>query len=172
MLEQSRNDRPSGELEAHGDRSSAESLSELVGPGLDGARAVLEDEPLAIVGAGNPEANVVLLVGPVDADEGGEGRYFSLVHVVTSRTLGVRDMRNRAQRRQYGEPVLRLSLSIRYGQRYTRRRELELVSIACSCLHIRRRRAHVPRSTLSRQGDHGKRNGPPVKRLQLAPTQT
>jgi hypothetical protein len=36
-----------------------------------------------------------------------------------------RDMQSRTQRRQYGEPVARLSLSIRYGQRHTRRREPE-----------------------------------------------
>ena len=40
--------------------------------------------------------------------------------------------------------MVRLSLSIRYGQRHTRRRETELVSIACSTLHIRRRWVHVP----------------------------
>jgi hypothetical protein len=44
----------------------------------------------------------------------------------------------------YGEPVARLSLSIRYGQRHTRRREAELMSIACSMLNIRRRWVHVP----------------------------
>ncbi len=63
----------------------------------------------------------------------------------------------------------RLSLSIRYGQRYTRRRELELVSIACSGLLIRRRRAHVPRSTVALSNNHGKRNGSPVSGLQQTP---
>jgi hypothetical protein len=53
-------------------------------------------------------------------------------------------MQSRTQRRRYGEPVARLSLSIRYGQRHTRRREPELVSIACSTLNIRRRWVHVP----------------------------
>jgi hypothetical protein len=38
----------------------------------------------------------------------------------------------------------RQSLGIRYGQRHTRRREPELVSIACSTLNIRRRWVHVP----------------------------
>ena len=53
-------------------------------------------------------------------------------------------MQSRTQRRRYGEPVARLSLSIRHGQRHTRRREAELMSIACSTLHIRRRWVHVP----------------------------
>ena len=53
-------------------------------------------------------------------------------------------MQSRTQRRQYGEPVERLSLSIRYGQRHTRRRETELESITCSALHIRRWWVHVP----------------------------
>jgi hypothetical protein len=53
-------------------------------------------------------------------------------------------MRSRTQRRRYGEPVARLSLRIRHGQRHTHRREAELLSIACSTLHIRRRWVHVP----------------------------
>ena len=130
---------------------------------------VLEDEPLALLAALNPETDVVLLVRPVDADEGGEGALFSLVHVKTSRTFGGRDMRNRAQRRRYGEPVKRLSLSIRYRHRYTRRREVELVSIPCSGFLIRRRRAHVPRSTVALSNGYGKRNGPPVSGLQQTP---
>src|SRR5215207_3104234 len=44
--------------------------------------------------------------------------------------------------------------------------ESELESIACSPLQIRHRRAHVPRSSLALSGNHGKRNGPPVKPLQ------
>jgi hypothetical protein len=53
-------------------------------------------------------------------------------------------MQSRTQRRRYGEPVARLSLSIRHGQRHTHRREAELLSIACSPLNIRRRWVHVP----------------------------
>jgi hypothetical protein len=62
--------------------------------------------------------------------------------------------------------MMRLSLRIRYGLWYTRRCERKLVSISCSALHIRHRRAHVPHSILPSSGDHGKRNGPPVKALQ------
>jgi hypothetical protein len=58
----------------------------------------------------------VLLVSPVDPDEGSEVVVFLVVHVRKPRVrLGQRDMRNRAQRRQYGEPVRRLSLRVRYG---------------------------------------------------------
>ena len=57
--------------------------------------------------------------------------------------VGSEDMHRRTQRRQYGEPVQRLSLSIRYRSRHTLRHETELVSIACSRLHIRYRRVHV-----------------------------
>jgi hypothetical protein len=54
-------------------------------------------------------------------------------------------MQSRTQRRQYGEPMqAAVPESIRYGQRHTRRRETELVSIACSTLNIRRRWAQVP----------------------------
>jgi hypothetical protein len=83
------------------------------------------------VDAGNLEADVVLAVGPVDAYESGElGRFFLHGNLLD---LGSgRDMQSRAQRRQYGEPVKRLSLSIRYGQRHTRGLESELVSVSRS----------------------------------------
>src|SRR5262249_6630706 len=76
-------------------RGSREALAELLGPSLDGARSMLEDKMLSLVLAGNPKADVVLLVGPVDADEGGEGGLFWLVHVQTSRNVGERDMPSR-----------------------------------------------------------------------------
>jgi hypothetical protein len=53
-------------------------------------------------------------------------------------------MQSRTQRRQYEEPVERLSLSVRCGLRYTHWRESKLVSIACSPLQVRRQRMHVP----------------------------
>jgi hypothetical protein len=53
-------------------------------------------------------------------------------------------MQSRAQRRQYGEPVEWLSLSVRYGQRHTRGLEAELVSVTRSALQIRSPRVHVP----------------------------
>ena len=52
-------------------------------------------------------------------------------------------MQSRSQRRQYGEPVERLSLRIRCGLRHTLWREGKLVSIACSTLQIRRQGVHV-----------------------------
>jgi hypothetical protein len=76
-------------------------------------------------------------------------------------------MQSRAQRKQYGEPVRRLSLSVRYGQRHTRGLESRLVSIACSGLHVRSPRVHVPPpifSVLPRSPR--KRNGTPIPGLQ------
>jgi hypothetical protein len=75
--------------------------------------------------------------------------------------MGGRDMQSRTQRRRYGEPVARLSLSIRHGQRHIRRRKL-------SCEHRMLDVAYsspvgaCPASILSREGGHGKRNGLPV----------
>ena len=57
-------------------------------------------------------------------------------------------MQSRAQRRQYGEPVERLSLSVRYGQRHTRGLEAELVTVTRSPLQIRSPRVHVPPSII------------------------
>jgi hypothetical protein len=39
---------------------------------------MLEHEPLAFRLAWDPEANVVLLVSPVDTDEGSEGAFFPM----------------------------------------------------------------------------------------------
>src|SRR6185503_4610629 len=81
--------------------------------------------------------------GPVDSDEGGElGRLF--LHGDLLDLGSGRDMQSRAQRRQYGEPVRRLSLSVRYGQRHTRGLETELVSVTRSALQVRSSRVHVP----------------------------
>jgi hypothetical protein len=66
------------------------------------------------------------------------------LHGESCGTMMGRDKQSRTQRRHYGEPVVRLSPSIRYGKGRTRGRETELVSIACSTLNIRRRWVHVP----------------------------
>ena len=64
---------PWRELEADGDGRTGEAFAKLVGPGLDGRGPVLDDRAArALSDAGDAEADVVLLVGPVDADEGGE----------------------------------------------------------------------------------------------------
>jgi hypothetical protein len=57
----------------------------------------------------------VLPVGPVDADEGGK-RQRLLAHEESFRKIDERDMQSRTQRSRYGEPVVRLSLSVRCGQ--------------------------------------------------------
>ena len=90
-------------------------------------------ESLDGVGAGDLQTNVVLSVSPVDSDEGGELGHFFLHGDLLDLGLG-RDMQRRAQRRQYGEPVERLSLSVRYGQRHTRGLEAELVNVTRSAV--------------------------------------
>ena len=75
-------------------------------------------------------------------------------------------MQSRAQRRQYGEPVRRLPLSIRYGQRHTREIEAEFESIKCSPLHIRIPRVHVPPLFSQQSHESRIRNGVPIKPLQ------
>jgi hypothetical protein len=74
-------------------------------------------------------------------------------------------MQSRAQRRQYGEPVKRLPLSIRYGQRHTRGLEAEFVNITCSPLKIRSPRVHVPLGSSPVSRVCPKWNGQPIKPL-------
>jgi hypothetical protein len=85
----------------------------------------------------------MLLVSPVDPNESCEVSW-RFLHGKSSCRMVRRDMQSRAQRRQYGEPMARLSLSVRCGQRHTRWRERKLVSITCSSLLIRRQGMHVP----------------------------
>ena len=75
-------------------------------------------------------------------------------------------MQSRAQRKQYGEPVRRHPLSVRYGQRHTRGLETELESIPCSTLQVRSPRVHVPPPILPITRELRKWNGPPIPALQ------
>jgi hypothetical protein len=75
-------------------------------------------------------------------------------------------MQSRAQRRQYGEPVERLSLSVRYGQRHTRGLEAELVSVTRSALQIRSPRVHVPLRSSRVAPGCPKWNSQPIRALQ------
>jgi hypothetical protein len=76
-------------------------------------------------------------------------------------------MQSRAQRKQYGEPVKRLSLSVRFGQRHTRGLEAELVIITCSPLQIRSPRVHVPLPIFpALPRSPRKQNGTPMPPLQ------
>jgi hypothetical protein len=111
-------------------------------PITEGSWRVRDDGALALVGASGAEADVLPSVRPVDADEGGERNGF--LHGKTVGMMRGRDMQSRTQRSQYGEPGARLSSSVRCGQRHTRWREVELASMACSTLNIRRRWVHVP----------------------------
>jgi hypothetical protein len=72
VLEQGRNDRSLAELDADGDGSAVKSGAELVGPVTESGWRVTDDGALALGGAGSAKADVVLLVGPVDADQGGK----------------------------------------------------------------------------------------------------
>jgi hypothetical protein len=167
VFEQGGHDGPMSQLQADRDRGTVEAFPQLRRPCLNGFGRMLEDGERASVVPRHPEADVVLLVCPVDPDESGERRWGHLVHVKTSRRFGVQDMHSRAQRRQYGEPVVRLSLSVRYGHRHTHRRERKLEIIACSRLDIRRRWVHVPHSRIALASKRGKRHGPPVEGLEL-----
>src|SRR5262249_7308755 len=53
VLEERRHDGPLTQLQADCDRSSSETLSELLGPCPDGPRAMLENQPLTLLAAGN-----------------------------------------------------------------------------------------------------------------------
>jgi hypothetical protein len=143
VLQQGRDDRALGELQRDSDRSAAEALPELLRPFPNCRGTVHKNRALALLLTWDMKAHVVLLVCPIDANECRE--FVDLfLHILSSSRIVERDMQSRTLRSRYGEPVMRLSLSVRCGQRHTRRREVELVSIACSGLQIRRRRVHVP----------------------------
>jgi hypothetical protein len=103
----------------------------------------------------------VLAVCPIDAGE----RCELFLHGASSRRIVGRDMQRRTQRSRHGEPVARLSLSVRCGHRHTRRPERELVSITCSGLKIRRRRVHVPRPILAISAGMESVDGSPMSGL-------
>ena len=154
-----------GELEADSDAAARKALAQLMGPVLDGLGAVLDDRELDGVAACDLQADVVLSVGPVDADEGGELGHFFLHGDLLDLGSG-RDMQSRAQRRQYGEPVKRLSLRTRYGQRHTRGLEAELVNVTRSALQVRSPRVHVPLRSSRVVSGCPKWNSPPIRALQ------
>jgi hypothetical protein len=113
---------------------------------------------------GDLETDVVFAVGPVNSDEGGElGRFF--LHGDLLDLGSGRDMQSRAQRRQYGEPVERLSLSVRYGQGNARGLEAELESVTRSALQIRSPRVHVPLRSSRLASGCPKWNGQPIPAL-------
>jgi hypothetical protein len=78
VLEEGEDERAARLLEADGDLAAREAGPEPGGPLLDRLRAVIEDGELAAVRGVLEEAEVVLGVGPVDPDVGGE-----VVHGVT-----------------------------------------------------------------------------------------
>lgn len=78
MLEERGDDRSLAELDADGDGSATKSGAELVGPVTEGSWRVGDYRALTPGGACGAKANVVLPVGPIDADERGEGN--GIVH--------------------------------------------------------------------------------------------
>ena len=160
VLEQGGDDGTLREFETHGDALASETITEPTSPVLDGLGAVLDDRELDGVGIRGLQADVVLAIGPVDTDERGEFRLF--LHGDLLDLGSGRDMQSRAQRRQYGEPVRRLSLSVRFGQRHTRGLEAELESVTRSALQIRSPRVHVPLRSSRAASGCPKWNSPPI----------
>jgi hypothetical protein len=76
MLEERGDDRPLAELDANGDGSATKPGAEFAGPVTEGGWGTGNDGALALGGAGRAEADVVLPVCPVDADERGERNGF------------------------------------------------------------------------------------------------
>ena len=74
VLLKSGDDGPEGKFEANGNRLAVESQAQLCRPCVQLFRCVDEDLTFEPVLSGHFEAYVMLLVGPVEADEGGEGR--------------------------------------------------------------------------------------------------
>ena len=115
VLEKGGDDGALGEFQSDRDGGPTETLAQLLGPFPDSSGAMLQDGALALLLPGDVQADVVLLVGPVDADESGK-RQRHLAHEGSFRKIAERDMQSQTQRSRYGEPVVRLSLSVRCGQ--------------------------------------------------------
>jgi hypothetical protein len=165
VLEEGRHDWAVGELETDGDAAAGEALAQLLGPVLDGLRAVLDHRELDGFGARDLQADIVLAVGPVDADECGELGDFFLHGDLLDLGSG-RDMQRRAQRRQYGEPVMAAVPECSLRARHTRGLESELVSVTRSALQVRSPRVHVPLRSSRVASGRPKWNSPPIKPLQ------
>ena len=69
VLEQGGDDGALAELQGDGDGRTTEALSELVGPGANSGRSMRKNGAHGLVDSRDDEADVVLLVGPVDADK-------------------------------------------------------------------------------------------------------
>ncbi len=115
MLEKGGDDGALRKLQSDRDGSATETLAQLLGPLPDGDGAMLQDRALALLLSRDVQTDVVLLVGPVDADEGGK-RQRHLAHEDSFRKIDERDTQSQTQRSRYGEPVVPLSLSVRCGQ--------------------------------------------------------
>ena len=72
MLLQRVDERPLGQLQAHGHRSALKALSERASPLLDGVGAMNQDVKLSLLSVGNLQTDIVFRIGPIDADEGGK----------------------------------------------------------------------------------------------------
>ena len=87
VLEKRGDDRALRELEADRDLATAEALAKALRPGLDATRLVRQNGTLQLVATGRREAQVVLAVGPIDADERGEVR-IGFLHMISSNRIG------------------------------------------------------------------------------------
>jgi hypothetical protein len=118
--------------------------------------------------ARNLENEVVLAVRPVDADDGCERGRLLLHGDLPWVYAATRNMRSPAQRRQYGVPMVRRSLSVRCGRRHTRGLGAKLESVVRFGLEIRNPRVHVPPLFSPGKGELRKGNGHPIKGLHPA----
>jgi hypothetical protein len=115
VLEKRGDDGALSELQGDRDGGATETLAQLLSSLPDGDGAMLQNRAFALLLTRDVKADVVLLVGPVDADKGGN-RQRHLAHEDSFRKIDERDMQSQTQRSRYGEPVKRLSLSVRCGQ--------------------------------------------------------
>src|SRR5579872_1471675 len=88
VLEQCGDDGSLREFDTNSDGCAVEALAQTAGPGLYCGRAVLDDRQLARRRAWKAKADVVFLIGPVDANEGGEGGGIFL-HAISCARVGI-----------------------------------------------------------------------------------
>ena len=70
ILEQGMDQGHLARFDADGDLAVGKTVPELMSPVLDGLGLVGKHTVFQVIGAGDPQAQVMFLVGPVDADDG------------------------------------------------------------------------------------------------------
>src|SRR5262249_38551471 len=158
VFEECGNERSLFALQADREGPPRESRTQVRCPAANRSGSMLERESLELLRPCGAQANGVLLVGPVDSDprsetfvhRGGCGHGSSWSRLSSGACKA-------RPRRQYGEPVARRLLRIRWGQSRTRGLESKLASVTRSALHIRSPRVHVPLLNFSRLHSSRKR---------------